>query len=154
MALTKGETVSAAYAMIGMTNAGTTLVSEGVPHLERMMHTWWNEYIDTGYAFAATVSEALPADDSTLTNLDEDAVILNLAVKLATINALVIGGTLTGDAKTAKTGRYPLTPIPTAQNPYMPVGAGNQRRYSRVKYQGEGEAAPLLTIGGIPLVGG
>ena len=154
MALTKGEVVSAAYAMIGMTNAGTTLVSEGVPHLERMLLTWWNEFIDTGYTFAATVSAALPTDDSTLTPLDEDGVILNLAVKLATINALVIGGTLMGDAKKAKDGRYPLTPIPTAQNPFMPVGAGNQRGCSRVKYQSEGEVVTPLAYGGQPLVGG
>lgn len=154
MALTKGEVVSAAYAMIGMIGAGTTLVSQGVPHLERMMHTWWNQYIDTGYTFATTVSAALPADDSTLTPLDEDAIILNLAVKLATINALVIGGTLLTDAKTAKDGRYQLTPTPTAQNPFMPVGAGNQRWNSYIKYQGEGEVVNPIGFGGQPIVGG
>ena len=154
MALTKGEVVSAAYAMIGMTNAGTTLVSEGVPHLERMLWTWWNEFIDTGYTFAATVSAALPTDDSTLTPIDEDAIILNLAVLLGAVNAIVVGSTVTNLAKKAKDGRYPLTPTPTAQNPFMPVGAGNQRGCSRVKYQGEGEVVTPLAYGGQPLVGG
>ena len=154
MALTKGEVGEAAYALIGMTNAGTTLIAQSVPRLERMMWTWWNEFIDTGYTFATTVSAALPADDSTLTPLDEDAIILNLAVKLATINALVIGGTLLTDAKTAKDGRYQLTPTPTAQNPFMPVGAGNQRWNSYIKYQGEGEVVNPIGFGGQPIVGG
>ena len=154
MALTKGEVVSAAYALIGTTNAGTTLVTEGVPHLERMLWTWWNEFIDTGYTFAATVSAALPADDSTLTPLDEDGVILNLAVILGATNAIVVGTTITNLAKTAKDGRYPLTPISTAQNPSMPVGAGNQRWNSYIKYQGEGEVVNPIGFGGQPIVGG
>ena len=119
-----------------------------------MMRTWWNEFIDTGYTFATTVSAALPDDDSTLTSIDEDAIILNLAVKLATINAIAIGGTLLGDAKTAKDGRYQLTPTPMAATPFMPVGAGNQRWNSRVKYQSEGEVVAPIGFGGSPLVGG
>lgn len=154
MALTKGEVVSAAYALIGMTNAGTALVSEGVPHLERMLWTWWNEFIETGYNFSTTVSAALPADDSALTPVNEDAIILNLAIKLATVNAIVIGGTLAADAKTAKDGRYPLTPPSMTANPFMPVGAGNQYRCSRVKYQSEDDTPVPLTYGGAPLVGG
>lgn len=154
MALTKGEVVSAAYSLIGMTSAGTTLVADGVPQLERMMWSWWNDFIETGYSFSTTVSDALPADDSALTPVNEDAVILNLALKLATINAIVIGGTLAGDAKAAKDARYPLTPPSMAANPFMPVGAGNQRGYSHVKYQSEDESAAPLTYGGSPLVGG
>lgn len=152
MSLTKEQVVTAAYKWIGESSPSTSMISEGVPLLERMMWTWWNEFIDTGYTFATTVSDALPADDSTLTPVNEDGVILNLAVKLATLNAIVAGGTLMQDAKNAKNGMYQLTPQSMAQNPYMPLGAGATRHCSYVKYQGEGNQEQTLTYGGSPLV--
>jgi hypothetical protein len=154
MPLTKGQVVSAAYELIGLDSAGTDLINKAIPQLERMMRTWWNEFIDTGYSFSTTVSAATSADDSKLTPYDEDAVILNFAVKLATINAIAIGGTLLTDAKTAKTGKYSLIPIPTAQNPFMPLGAGNVRNGRHIVFQGEGTDSSLLTYGGNPLEGG
>jgi hypothetical protein len=154
MPLTKGQVVSAAYELIGLDGAGTDLINKAIPQLERMMRTWWNEFIDTGYSFSTTVSAATSADDSKLTPYDEDAVILNFAVKLATINAIAIGGTLLTDAKTAKTGKYSLIPIPTAQNPFMPLGAGNVRNGRHIVFQGEGTDSSLLTYGGNPLEGG
>ncbi len=154
MSLTKGEVVTEAYKLIGFGAVDDAdMISEGVVNLERMLHSWWNGFIDTGYTFATTPSAALPADDSTLTPVDEDGVILNLAVKLATKHGVVIGGTLLQDAKSAKDSRYQLSAPSIATNPLMPVGAGGSRHNSRVKYQTETEQAEILAYGGNPLEG-
>jgi len=149
----KGDLVTEAYELIGFDDIDSGLKTKGVKILERMMYVWYNQFIDTGYTFAVPPIAPLPTDESDLVAMTEDAVIMNLALKLASVSGIVAGGTLAADAKTAKDNLYQLTPTPTAQNPFMPVGAGSTRNNGRVTYQGEGDLVTPLGYGGIPLEG-
>ena len=136
MALTKGQTVTQSYELIGMNSVtDASLLANGSRILERMMHTWAKESVETTYEFSVSPGAVLPSDASGLSIADEDGVILNLAIKLATANGIVIGGTLAQDAKTAKSMLYTLKPLSIATNPFMPVGAGNTRNISLMNYQ-------------------
>jgi hypothetical protein len=150
---TKGDLVDSSYELVGYDNVDDTLREKGVKILERMMYVWYNQFIDIGYSFADSTDTPEAADESDLTPISEDAVIMNLALKLASVAGILTGGTLMSDAKIAKDNLYQLTPPSIASNPYMPLGAGATGRCSRVVYQSEDEGTTPLTYGGQPLEG-
>lgn len=150
---TKGKLVERAYRRIGIDSIDSEMESNGTISLEEMLYVWYNQFIDIGYTFAIPPAEPLPIDESDLNVIAESAVIMNLAIELASNHGIVADQTLLSRAKTAKDNLYQLTPTPMAQNPFMPVGAGNTRNNGHVVYQSEGDVVTPLGIGGTPLGG-
>jgi|TARA_R110000851_G_scaffold272661_2_gene425393 hypothetical protein len=139
MSLTKGGLVTEAYELIGVTSAlDAGLLSRGVKILERMIGRWGPAFI-TGYTLAVPPILPLTTDDSTTAQAAEDAVINNLAMALASANGMIAGPKIEADAKEGKDNLVSITPIPTAKNPFMPLGAGNTRYNNYVVYQSEDE---------------
>tara|TARA_R110002060_G_scaffold22076_6_gene29960 strand:- start:503 stop:961 length:459 start_codon:yes stop_codon:yes gene_type:complete len=150
---TKGKIVERAYKRIGIDSIDTTLESNGTISLEEMLYIWYNQFIDIGYTFAIPPIEPLPADESDLNVMAESAVIMNLAIDLASTHGIVIDPILLNRAKAAKDNLYQLTPPSIASNPFMPLGAGSAGRCTRINYQGEDDEVQTLTYGGQPLGG-
>lgn len=150
---TKGKIVDRAYRRIGIDSIDSEMESNGTISLEEMLYVWYNQFIDIGYTFAVPPIEPLPADESDLNTMTESAVIMNLAIELASIHGIVVDQTLLSRAKIAKDNLYQLTPPSIASDPYMPLGAGATGRCSRVVYQNENEGATPLTYAGQPLEG-
>jgi hypothetical protein len=139
MSLTKGALVTEGYELIGMTSAlDAGLLSRGVKILERMIGRWGEAFV-TGYTLAVPPILPVSTDDSTVNQNAEDAIINNLAVALASANGMIAGPKIEADAKEGKDNLVSVTPIPTAKNPFMPLGAGNTRNNSFIVYQEEDE---------------
>lgn len=148
---TKGKIVERAYKRIGMDSINSTLESNGTVSLEEMLYIWYNQFIDIGYTFAIPPIEPLPGDESDLNVMTESAVIMNLAIDLASAHGIVTDPILLNRAKAAKDNLYQLTPVPMTQNPYMPLGAGLTRNKTRITYQSVSDDANPLGFGGQPL---
>lgn len=147
----KGTIVERAYQRIGFGAIDSGMESSGVISLEAMLYIWYNQFIDIGYTFALPPTAPLPSDESDLNVMTEAAVIMNLAIDLASEHGIVLDPILLNRAKAAKDNLYQITPTPTAKNPYMPLGAGATRHNSQVVYQGVDDNASPLGFGGQPL---
>lgn len=120
--ITKGQIVEDALDTAGISgNYESGMITRGIKNLERLMLAWDTKGISIGYI---TSSEPDAEQESGLADFTLQAVILNLAVQLASVLRLPSSPEIKALAKSAYEDLMPLSP-PMAANPYMPLGAGD-----------------------------
>jgi hypothetical protein len=131
MSYTRRELVEGGFAEIGMGTAAfdipAEMLDEGRRRLDRMMADWDTRGIDLGYPLPAGSDSDL-ADDTTIPDKAWEAVIANLALRLAPL----VGKQVTPETRaTAKHGLntlYMAAAMPAQiQLNQLPAGAGNKR---------------------------
>lgn len=165
MARTKGDTVRAALAKIGVTGYGYEIapdeLRDGLICLENLMAAWDSTGIKIGYRFADTPETAQSESDSGLPDIAYRAVDNNLACELADlfgkqVSQLVAGSAAAGMSQLLAAVVY----IPEMQYPgRMPRGSGNTLRNTRwTRYYRDqslleaDNAGPISTTGNGDLV--
>lgn len=137
MARTKGDTVRAALAKIGVTGYGYEVAQDelrdGLIMLENLMASWDADGIKIGYNFADTPETALAESDSGLPDISYRAVDSNLACDLADLYGKQVSQLLYNTASAgysqmlSATAYVPVFAYPTR----MPRGSGNTLRNTR-----------------------
>lgn len=137
MARTKGDTVRAALAKIGITGYGYEIapdeLRDGLILLENLMASWDADGIKIRYNFANSPEEAQAESPTGMPDITNRAVDSNLACELADlygkqVSQLVAGAAAAGYSQMlAATAYVPEFAYPTR----MPRGSGNTLRNTR-----------------------
>lgn len=125
MSKTKGEIVSAALSELGLADyefdISTEEVASGVRRLDAMMAYWSSKGVILNYLFGESASDS----DSGLPSVAEEAVITNLAVRLASSYGKQPSPFVLTTAKSALSTLYAFSTRPRErQLSSMPRGAG------------------------------
>lgn len=147
MGWTKDQLIRKAYSKLGMGaafNIDSDEVAEALSTLDSMMATWNGNGIRLGYSLPSSPDDSDPSDDSGLPDTANEAVYLNLAIRLAPD----IGKAMAPDAKLAAMQCYNqllrAAAFPQAQFVRrLPAGAGNKPIRSGRTFLPE-SAEPLL----------
>jgi hypothetical protein len=137
MARTKGDTVRAALAKIGVTGYGYEIapdeLRDGLILLENLMASWDADGIKTGYKFADTPETAQAESDTGLPDIAYKAVDSNLALDLADLYGKQVSQLLLNAASAGYSQMLSATTyIPEmAYGRRMPRGSGNTFRWTR-----------------------
>ncbi len=132
MSKTRRELITAAFGELGISNEFDVSPDEltgAVLKLNRMMSTWNAKGLRVGYSPGTAID-----DQTGIVDAADDAVTLNLAIRLAPSVGKVPHPSLVVDARRAylalMTQRVTLIPVQLPAD--MPAGAGNRRYSDRV----------------------
>lgn len=136
--ITKGDIVSAAYVQSQVNALTAPATAEqtnlGLDMLDRMMTALPSQGITLPYILT---KPPVATDQSGIPDYAEQAIILNLAIKILPLLGRQASVDLRADAKTSLDGLRDQEAPPVSTNPYMPIGAGGSRwAYSPVYQQG------------------
>lgn len=132
MSFTKRQIVEGAYGEIALASYTFDLspdeIQAGIYRIESMLRSWLTLGIDTGYVLPITPAVSDPDDDSAMSDMYDEAVRTNGAIRIAPL----FGKTVSAESRLAAVLAYQamLTQrkIPVMQLPRtLPVGAGNRR---------------------------
>jgi hypothetical protein len=136
MSWLKRELVSEAYAEIAMHdsvfNIDPDMLATALRRLDAMMATWNAKGIRVGYNLPSLADGSNLQDDSGLPDAAYEAVILNLAIRLAPGVGKAITPATAGAAKQAYDTLLAICakPGPMRFPSTLPSGSGNRHRYS------------------------
>jgi len=120
---TKGEIAADAYDTIGIGgNYESAMIMRGVKNLDRLMLSWENDGILTGYI--TSENDPSPDDDSGIYDYALQAVVMSLAVQLSNVLRMPVDPSLRTMANNAYKNLVPIDVGSMAANPYMPIGQG------------------------------
>lgn len=133
MSYTKLQIINDAFGEIGLSDFVFDLTpgeqQQALRQMDRMMAEWSSRGIRVGYPLPSSPGDSNLSDDSTLPDVAVDAVLTNLAIRLASS----LGRQVSADLRIrAKSGydlllREAAKPIPMQFPDTLPVGAGNRR---------------------------
>jgi len=127
MAKTKGELATESLLDIGFDSpVDSDVLSSSVSNLERMVSGWVNKNVFINYSYSTS---PIPTQDSGVSAYDEEAVISNLSVRMASVYSIILSGEQMGRAKESYNDLLNTNPPQYVSNPCQPLGAGSTRCY-------------------------
>jgi hypothetical protein len=132
MSRTKRELVEAAFAEIGLPvttfNVGPDQLQRALGRLDDMMGTWDGKGIRLGYAMSSSADGSNLDDESGIPDTAFEAVITNLAIRIAPGRGKQVSPDTRATARAAYEGLLARAVYPPQQQfPItLPVGAGNK----------------------------
>ena len=124
MATTKQDIVSESFEDIGYnTPIDASLISVGVRELRNMCLSLQNDNV---YVNFNNTDANLPTDESGISFTHRDAIVKNLAVRLAEIYDVIVNPSYSGRADTLLNGITPFVIPEYEANPFLPEGAGDK----------------------------
>jgi len=134
MSYTKGELVLEALNEIGIADydfdIGTEQTESAMRRLDAMMAQWDSKGIKLGYPIPSTADGSELAQDSNISDVAWEAVILNLAIRVAPSYGKTVAQETRILAKAAMNSLYSISsPVAEMQLRQMPKGAGYKADY-------------------------
>lgn len=146
MSKTKGELAVEALEDIGFDQPiDSSTIKKTITNLERMVAGWVNKNIFVSYNFS---DSPLAGQDSGISRFDEEAIVSNLSVRMASVLDVVITNHLMNIAKNSYNKLMLTSPPEYTGNPYQPLGAGKNRCYEYFfdyAFQSEDDLIEVIT---------
>lgn len=132
MGWTKQQLIEDAFAELGLPvttfNVGPEQLERALRRLDTMLATWNGKGIRLGYAMSGNPEGSNLDDDSGLPDSAHEAVITNLAIRIAPGRGKTVSQNTLTTARNAYEGLLSLAAFPPQQQlpSTLPVGAGNK----------------------------